>query len=84
MQKSLIDYLGQLGSSKSMPKYELLGSKNMIIWKAKNIFKVQLIIKVKNIEKFNKLFMKKFDKIVLSQLYTNNRLVIDVDPTRMI
>jgi len=67
-----------------MPKYELLGSKNMIIWKAKNIFKVQLIIKVKNIEKFNKLFMKKFDKIVLSQLYTNNRLVIDVDPTRMI
>jgi len=67
-----------------MPKYELLGSKNMIIWKAKNIFKVQLIIKVKNIEKFNKLFMKNFDKIVLSQLYTNNRLVIDVDPTRMI
>lgn len=82
--KSLIDYLGQLGSSKSMPKYELLGSKNMIIWKAKNIFKVQLIIKVKNIEKFNKLFMKNFDKMVLSQLYTNNRLVIDVDPTRMI
>jgi primosomal protein N' (replication factor Y) len=82
--KSLIDYLGQLGSSKSIPKYEILGSKNMIIWKAKNNFKVQLIIKVKDIEKFNKLFTKKFDKIVLSQLYTGNRLVIDVDPTRMI
>ncbi|MEA2021833.1 MAG: primosomal protein N' [Candidatus Caldatribacteriota bacterium] len=82
--KSLINYLEQLGSSKSVPKYEILGSKNMIIWKAKNVFKVQLIVKVKNIEKFNKLFMKRFDKIILGQLYTDNRILIDVDPTRMI
>ena len=82
--KSLIIYLEQLGSSKSVPKYEILGSKNMIIWKAKNVFKVQLIVKVKNIEKFNKIFMKRFDKIVLGQLYTDNRILIDVDPTRMI
>ena len=82
--KSLADYLEQLIHIKNIPKYEILGSKNMIIWTTKNIFKVQFIIKVKTIEKFNKLFMKNVHQKVLSQFYKNNHLIIDVDPIKMI
>ncbi|MEA1939194.1 MAG: primosomal protein N' [Candidatus Caldatribacteriota bacterium] len=82
--KILLDYLDEICKTKEMPKFTLLGSKDMVIWKNKNIFKIQFLIKIKNIEKFNKIFMKKFDRIVSSHFDSKNRLIIDVDPIKMI
>jgi len=56
----------------------------MIIWKTKNAFRVQIVIKVKNIKKFNRLFQKNIDKNLLNQLDRKNRLIIDVDPLKMV
>jgi len=82
--KSLVNYLKVLGNNKSFPKHELLGAKNMIIWKTKNAFRVQIVIKVKNIKKFNRLFQKNIDKNLLNQLNKEDHLIIDVDPLKMI
>jgi len=82
--KSLVNFLEVLGNNKSFPKHELLGARNMIIWKTKNAFRVQIVIKVKNIKKFNRLFQKNIDKNLLNQLDKKNRLIIDVDPLKMI
>ena len=80
----LINYLNSIYEIKEAPKFELLGSKNMVIWKSKTIFRVQILIKVKNLEKFNKIFRKKSEKILLKYFNRENRLIIDVDPIKMI
>jgi len=82
--KIIINYLLLLAEQKNTPKFILLGDKNMIFWKTKDLFRVQVMIKVKNIEKFNRYFLKNYDKKISGQLSKENRLLIDVDPIKMI
>jgi hypothetical protein len=42
------------------------------------------LIKVKELERFNKAFKKKYDKMLSKHFDQRNRLTIDVDPVRMI
>jgi len=75
--------LEEIKIRKDISNYEILGAKNMVIWKTKGYLKVQLIIKIKNIEKFNRLFLKSFDKKIIGRFNKNNQLLIDVDPVKM-
>ncbi|MHC2994857.1 MAG: primosomal protein N' [Candidatus Atribacteria bacterium] len=82
--KNLIDYLNSIHKVKEAPEFKLLGAENMVLWKSKNNFKVQFIIKVKDLEKFNQVFKKNLDKILLNYFDKENRLIIDVDPVKML
>lgn len=80
----LINYLQSLLQNKETVKFKLLGAVNMVIWKSRNNFKVQLLIKVKDLEKFNQAFKKKYDKMLSRHFNQKNRLTIDVDPAKMV
>jgi len=82
--KLLIVYIDSICENEETPEFKLLGSKNMQAWKFRNIFKAQLIIKVKELEKFNKIIKKSFDKILSDYFDKENRLTIDVDPVKML
>jgi len=80
----LIDYLNSIQQVKEAPEFKLLGAENMILWKSKNNFKVQFIIKVKDLEKFSQAFKDRYDKMLLNYFDKENRLTIDVDPVKML
>ncbi len=80
----LIAYLDSLRKNKESVEFKLLGDTNMVLWKSRNDFKVHFLIKVKDLEKFNKVFKKKYDKMLSKHFEQKNRLTIDVDPIRMI
>jgi len=80
----LISYLESLRKDKEYAEFKLLGAVNMVLWKSRNDFKVQFLIKVKDLERFNKVFKKKYDKMLSKNFEQKNRLTIDVDPVRMI
>jgi len=80
----LISYLESLRKDKESAEFKLLGDVNMVLWKSKNNFKVQFLIKVKDLERFNQAFKKKYDKMLSKHFDQKNRLTIDVDPVRMI
>ena len=80
----LISYLESLHKDKESTEFKLLGAVDMVLWKSKNNFKVQFLIKVKNLERFNEAFKKKYDKMLSKHFDQKNRLTIDVDPVRMI
>ena len=80
----LISYLESLRKDKESAEFKLLGAVNMVLWKSRNDFKVQFLIKVKDLEKFNQAFKKKYDKMLSKHFDQKNRLTIDVDPVRMI
>jgi primosomal protein N' (replication factor Y) len=80
----LISYLESLRKEKESAEFKLLGAVDMVLWKSKNNFKVQFLIKVKELERFNKVFKKKYDKMLSKHFDQKNRLTIDVDPLRMI
>ncbi len=82
--KLLVDYLNSIHKVKEAAEFKLLGAENMVLWKSKNKFKVQFIIKVKDLEKFNQVFKKNLDKILLNYFDKENRLTIDVDPVKML
>jgi len=82
--KLLIDYLDSICENEETPEFKLLGSKNIQAWKFRNIFGAQVIIKVKELEKFNKIIKKSLDKIVSNYFDKENRLTIDVDPIKML
>jgi len=80
----LISYLESLRKDKESAEFKLLGDVDMVLWKSRNNFKVQFLIKVKDLEKFNQAFKKKYDKMLSKHFEQKNRLTIDVDPVRMI
>jgi len=80
----LISYLESLRKDKESAEFKLLGAVDMVLWKSRNNFKVQFLIKVKELEKFNRAFKKKYDKMLSKHFDQKNRLTIDVDPVRMI
>ncbi len=80
----LISYLESLRKNKESAEFKLLGAVDMVLWKSRNNFKVQFLIKVKELERFNKAFKKKYDKMLSKHFDQKNRLTIDVDPVRMI
>lgn len=80
----LISYLESLHKDKESVEFKLLGAVDMVLWKSRNNFKVQFLIKVKDLERFNKAFKKKYDKMLSKHFDKKNRLTIDVDPVRMI
>ena len=80
----LISYLESLREDKESAEFKLLGAVNMVLWKSRNDFKVQFLVKVKDLEKFNQAFKKKYDKMLSKHFDQKNRLTIDVDPVRMI
>ncbi|KUK55937.1 MAG: Primosomal protein N [Atribacteria bacterium 34_128] len=80
----LISYLESLRKNKESAEFKLLGDVNMVLWKSRNDFKVQFLVKVKDLEKFNQAFKKKYDKMLSKHFNPKNRLTIDVDPIRMI
>jgi len=80
----LISYLESLRKDKESAEFKLLGAVDMVLWKSRNHFKVQFLIKVKELERFNKAFKKKYDKMLSKHFDQKNRLTIDVDPVRMI
>lgn len=80
----LISYLESLRKDKESAEFKLLGDVNMVLWKSRNNFKVQFLIKVKDLERFNQAFKKKYDKMLSKHFDQKNRLTIDVDPVRMI
>jgi len=80
----LISYLESLREDKESAEFKLLGAANMVLWKSRNDFKVQFLVKVKDLEKFNQAFKKKYDKMLSKHFDQKNRLTIDVDPVRMI
>ena len=80
----LISYLESLRKDKESAEFKLLGDVNMVLWKSKNNFKVQFLIKVEDLERFNQAFKKKYDKMLSKHFDQKNRLTIDVDPVRMI
>jgi primosomal protein N' (replication factor Y) len=80
----LISYLESLRKDKESVEFKLLGAVDMVLWKSRNNFKVQFLIKVKDLERFNKAFKKKYDKMLSKHFDQKNRLTIDVDPVRMI
>jgi len=82
--KYLIGYLDSLRKIEESAEFKLLGAANMVLWKSRNNFKVQFLIKVKDLERFNQAFKKKYDKMLSRHFDQKNRLTIDVDPVRMI
>jgi primosomal protein N' (replication factor Y) len=80
----LIDYLNSIPKIKEAPEFKLLGAENMVLRKSKNHFQVQFIIKVKDLEKFNQAFKEGYDKMSLSHFDQENKLIIDVDPVKML
>ncbi|MCG2821324.1 MAG: primosomal protein N', partial [Candidatus Atribacteria bacterium] len=60
----LISYLESLRKDKESAEFKLLGAVNMVLWKSRNDFKVQFLVKVKDLEKFNQAFKKKYDKML--------------------
>lgn len=80
----LISYLESLRKDKESAEFKLLGAVDMVLWKSRNDFKVQFLIKVKDLGKFNQAFKKKYDKMLSKHFDQKNRLTIDVDPLRMI
>jgi primosomal protein N' (replication factor Y) len=80
----LISYLESLHKDKESVEFKLLGAVNMVLWKSRNDIKVQFLVKVKDLEKFNQVFKKKYDKILSKHFDQKHRLTIDVDPVRMI
>ncbi len=80
----LISYLKSLRKDKESVEFKLLGAVNMVLWKSRNNFKVQFLIKVKDLEKFNQAFKKKYDKMLSKHFDQKNRLTIDVDPLKML
>jgi len=82
--KLIVDYLNSIYKIKEAPEFKLLGSINMLMWKSRNDFKVQVIVKVKELEKFNQIFKRNLDKILLNHFDKENRLIIDVDPVKML
>ena len=80
----LISYLESLRKDKESAEFKLLGAVNMVLWKSRNDFKVQFLIKIKDLERFSKAFKKKYDKMLSKHFDQINRLTIDVDPVRMI
>ena len=80
----LISYLGSLSKDKESAEFKLLGAVDMVLWKSRNNFKVQFLIKVKNLERFNQAFKKKYDKMLSKHFDQKNRLTIDVDPLKML
>lgn len=80
----LISYLESLRKDKESAEFKLLGAVDMVLWKSRNNFKVQFLIKVKDLERFNQAFKKKYDKMLSKHFDQKNRLTIDVDPVRMI
>jgi len=80
----LISYLESLRKDKVSVEFKLLGAVNMVLWKSRNDFKVQFLIKVKDLENFNQLFKKKYDKMLSKHFDQQNRLTIDVDPLKML
>jgi primosomal protein N' (replication factor Y) len=80
----LISYLESFRKDKESAEFKLLGAVDMVLWKSRNNFKVQFLIKVKDLEIFNQSFKKKYDKMLSKHFDQKNRLTIDVDPVRMI
>ena len=80
----LISYLESLRKDKESAEFKLLGTVDMVLWKSRKDFKVQFLVKVKDLEKFNQAFKKKYDKMLSRHFDQKNRLTIDVDPVRMI
>ena len=80
----LIGYLDSLSKIKESEEFKLLGATNMVLWKSRNNFKVQFLIKVKDLERFNQVFKKKYDKMLSKYFDQKNRLTIDVDPVKML
>ncbi len=80
----LISYLESLRKGKESAEFKLLGAIDMVLWKSRNDFKVHFLIKVKDLEKFNQAFKKKYDKMLSKHSDQKNRLTIDVDPVWMI
>ena len=80
----LISYLESLRKDKESAEFKLLGAIDMVLWKSRNGFKVQFLIKIKDLERFNLAFKKKYDKMLSKHFDQENRLTIDVDPVRMI
>ncbi|GAI80318.1 unnamed protein product, partial [marine sediment metagenome] len=80
----LISYLESFRKDKESTEFKLLGAVDMVLWKSRNNFKVQFLIKVKDLEIFNQSFKKKYDKMLSKHFDQKNRLTIDVDPVRMI
>ena len=80
----LIDYLNSIPKIKEAPDFKLLGTENMVLRKSKNHFQVQFIIKVKDLEKFNQAFKEGYDKMLLNHFDQENKLIIDVDPVKML
>jgi len=80
----LISYLESLRKDKESAEFKLLGAVDMVLWKSRNNFKVQFLVKVKDLERFNQAFKKKYDKMLSKYFDQKNRLTIDVDPLRMI
>jgi len=74
----LISYLESLRKDKESAEFKLLGAIDMVLWKSRNG------IKIKDLERFNLAFKKKYDKMLSKHFDQENRLTIDVDPIRMI
>jgi hypothetical protein len=55
----------------------------MVVWKAKNYFRIQIMVKIKNIIQFNRLFRKNIDGYLMKKIDKTNRLLIDADPVKM-
>ncbi len=82
--KLLIDYLNSLAGEEEIPEFKLLGEKNLLVEKVRNVFKAQFIIKVKELEKFNKAIKRELNKKISDYFDRENRLTIDVDPVEML
>jgi len=80
----LISYLEALRKDKESTEFKLLGAVDMVLWRSRNDFKVQFLIKVKDLEKFNQAFKEKYDKMLSNHFDQKNRLTIDVDPVKML
>ncbi|MDD5013776.1 MAG: primosomal protein N' [Atribacterota bacterium] len=80
----LVSYLESLRKDKESAEFKLLGAIDMVLWKSRNDFKVQFLIKIKDLERFNLVFKKKYDKMLSKHFDQENRFTIDVDPVRMI
>ena len=80
----LISYLEALRKDKESAEFKLLGAVDMVLWKSRNDFKVQFLVKVKDLERFNQAFKEKYDKMLSNHFDQKNRLTIDVDPVKML
>jgi len=82
--KTVVEYLNLISQIKETPEFDLLGSKNILTWESKNSYRVQIILKVKDLENFSKIFKANLEKILLDSFDRENRLILDVDPVKML